>query len=132
MSIPRESHGISRNSIRRGTRCSAGLLRSGLEASGRFTLVEAQCPGVDCAVVDGVAPAQLAAAAKQAGARYLVYGGIHKMSTLVQWARLDVLDLANDKLVLDRLLTFRGDNEDAWRHAAFYAAGQINEAPLAR
>ncbi len=106
------------------------LLRDDLEKGGTLVLTETPCGGDDCAVVDGVAPEALIAAAKQAGAHYLIYGGIHKMSTLVQWARLEILDLATGKLVLDRLLTFRGDNEDAWRHAALYIAREVREARL--
>jgi hypothetical protein len=49
------------------------------------------------------------------------------MSTLVQWARVDVLDLKTDKSVLHRLYTFRGDTEDAWRHAALFVARHVNE-----
>ena len=33
------------------------------------------------------------AAARQAGAKFLLFGGIHKMSTLVQWAKVQVVDV---------------------------------------
>ena len=40
-------------------------------------------------------------------------GGIHKMSTLVQWAKAEVIDLRSGQIVLDRLFTFRGDTDQA-------------------
>ena len=42
---------------------------------------------------------------------------IHKESTLVQWAKVDVVDVERDKVVYDRLLSFRGDDAYAWRRA---------------
>lgn len=108
----------------------AKLLRENLESGGKFAIVEIQCSTPDCAVEDGVAPPALAESAVKAGARYLVVGGVQKLSTLVQWARLGVLDLKHRKAVLDRLYTFRGDTEDAWRHAALFAARHVNEIPV--
>jgi hypothetical protein len=106
------------------------VLRENVENGGKFAIVEIQCQRADCAVEDGVAPPALAESAAKAGARYLVVGGVQKLSTLVQWARVGVLDLKNRKAVLDRLYTFRGDTEDAWRHAALFVARHVNEMPL--
>jgi hypothetical protein len=103
------------------------LMREEIERSGKFAVVEFDCPASDCRVIDGIASEALVGAASRAGARYLVVGGIQKMSTLVQWARLGVLDLESRKAVVDRLYTFRGDTEDAWRHAALYVARHVNE-----
>lgn len=62
--------------------------------------------------------------ARAAGADLLLVGGIHKMSTLVQFARLDMVEVATGRVVLDRLYTFRGDTAEAWRQAErFIAAG---------
>jgi hypothetical protein len=108
------------------------LLREEIEKTGKFAIVELQCGPADCPVQDGIATEPLVAAARQAGARYLVVGGIQKMSTLVQWARLGMLDLESRKAVVDRLYTFRGDTQDAWRHAALYVARTVNEAPTAK
>ncbi|MBO0903930.1 DUF2380 domain-containing protein [Jiella sonneratiae] len=63
--------------------------------------------------------------AKRAGADYLVYGGIHKMSTLVGFGRVDVLDVAKNRVVFDRVITFRGDTDDAFRRAAAFVATDI-------
>jgi hypothetical protein len=74
---------------------------------------------------------ELIAAARKAGAQQLVFGGIHKMSTLVQFAKIQVLDLKLDKLIFERLLTFRGDNDDAWDHAQRFVVRDIVEDDLA-
>ncbi len=108
------------------------LLRDDIAKTGNIRLADLRCSEPECAVVDGVAPDKLIETAKRTGARYLVFGGIHKMSTLVQWARLDVLDLESRKVVVDRLFTFRGDNEEAWRHAAHYVARSIDETALVK
>jgi hypothetical protein len=64
-------------------------------------------------------------AAKAAGARLLVYGGIEKMSTLIQWGKLEIVDLQANRLIDDKMLTFRGDNDEAWRRAAAFAVDEI-------
>ncbi|MER0239667.1 DUF2380 domain-containing protein [Fulvimarina sp. MAC8] len=63
--------------------------------------------------------------ARDAGADYLVFGGIQKMSTLVGWGRVDVLDVEADRLIVDRVLSFRGDNDAAFEQAARFAAKDI-------
>ena len=106
------------------------LLRESLASDGKFAIADIACRSAECAVEDGVAPPALIESAAKSGARYLVVGGVQKMSTLVQWARVSVLDLESRKAVLDRLYTFRGDTEDAWRHAALFVARQVNELRL--
>jgi len=106
------------------------LFREKLASSGRFAVVGIDCQSPACAVQDGVAPATLVESASKAGARYLVAGGVQKMSTLVQWARITILDLKERKALLDRLYTFRGDTDDAWRHAALFAVRDVNELRL--
>jgi hypothetical protein len=106
------------------------LFREKLASSGRFAVVDIDCQSAACAVQDGVAPATLVESADKAGARYLVAGGVQKMSTLVQWARITILDLKERKALLDRLYTFRGDTDDAWRHAALFAVRHVDELRL--
>lgn len=53
------------------------------------------------------------------------------MSTLVQFAKVQVLDLKLDKLVFERLLTFRGHSDDAWDHAQRFVVRYIVAAELA-
>jgi hypothetical protein len=67
------------------------------------------------------------AAVRRAGARLVVYGGIRKMSTLVQWGEIQLLDLEAEKLLMRRTVTFRGDNDAAYRHAANFVGDQLKE-----
>jgi len=68
---------------------------------------------------------ELAEAAKQAGADLLVVGGIHKMSTLVMSMRVAVLETGTGRLVVERLLSFRGDNDAGWRHAGDFVTREV-------
>ena len=106
-------------------------LRSDLAASGRFEPVEIACASPPCTVGNTPAPA-LIAAAKAAGARLMVYGGIEKMSTLIQWGKLQVVDLEADRLLDDKMITFRGDSDEAWRRAEAFVAAEIEGLDLAR
>ena len=52
------------------------------------------------------------------------------MSTLVQWAKIQVADEEQGRIVFDRLLTFRGDTDEAWQKAeSFVARDVLNSAP---
>lgn len=90
-------------------------LRSDLAQDGRYLVV-----ALDCAVVCSSAPVDLtglfAEAARQ-GADLLLFGSIHKQSTLIQWAKADLVDVRTQQVVLDRLLTFRGDDDESWARA---------------
>ncbi len=105
-------------------------LRRDFAADGRFRLVPVSCGPTPCSD-DGPAPADLLHAASDAGAKILVIGGIHKLSTLVQWAKVDAIDVAADRVVLDRLFTFRGDSDEAWERAEAFVSQDIRAA-LAR
>jgi microcompartment protein CcmK/EutM len=50
------------------------------------------------------------------------------MSTLVQWGEVQLLDLASDKLLLRRTVTFRGDNDTAYRRAADFVGDTLKDA----
>ena len=68
--------------------------------------------------------------ARAAGARFVVLGGVHKMSTLVQWAKIQIADEEQGQVVFDRLLTFRGDTDEAWQRAeSFLARDVLQSAP---
>jgi hypothetical protein len=54
-------------------------------------------------------------------------GRFHKMSTLIQQAKFDVIDVKARKVVFDRYISFRGDNDAAWRHAEAFLVRQILE-----
>ena len=50
-------------------------------------------------------------------AMFKIIGGVQKTSTLVQWAKAVVIDVAGKKTVLDKLYSFRGDNDESWDRA---------------
>jgi hypothetical protein len=91
-------------------------LRADLDAEGGFRVVAIACEQPPC-TAGGTPPAVLIARAKQAGARLMLYGQIHKMSTLIEWANCEIVDLEADKLLESKLFTFRGDTDEAWRRA---------------
>ena len=107
-------------------------LKSDLAATGRFQPVDIACASPPpCTAANTPAPA-LIAAAKAAGARLLIFGGIEKMSTLIEWGKLEIVDLEADRLVDDKTLTFRGDNDEAWRRAEAFAVEEIKGLDLPR
>ncbi len=59
-------------------------------------------------------------------ARILIYGGIHKMSTLVQVGKMQAVDLGTERLLIDRLFTFRGDDDRAFAKAADFMVRQVD------
>jgi hypothetical protein len=107
----------------------AEALRQDLAASGRYKVVTLDCGKNPCSVENQV-PQDLIAAAKQAGARLLLYGGVHKMSTLVQNMKAQAVDIDADKLVFEKLITFRGDDDAAWERAERFLAKELLEQPL--
>jgi Protein of unknown function (DUF2380) len=83
---------------------------------------------LDCAptCTAGVtAPDVLLERSRETGATLLVYGGIHKVSTLIQQAVVQMVDIRQNRLVLDRRISFRGDTDDSWRHAASFTATSL-------
>jgi hypothetical protein len=105
------------------TRRFSGALRGDLERGGRFRIVTAQCGAAPCAA-DGE-PSELVARAREAGAKLVLIGGIHKQSTLIQWAKVQAVDVDTERLVLDKLLTFRGDTDEAWERAEAFVAREV-------
>ena len=99
-------------------------LRADLATSGKFRITPLDCQPSPCTAATSD-PAQLINKAREAGAAYLLIGGIHKMSTLVQWAKFDILDVNTQDVVFDRLLTFRGDDDAAWKNAATFLEREI-------
>jgi hypothetical protein len=97
----------------------------------KFRVVSLLCNGQPCAG-DGSDRSELIPRAREAGAKFLLFGGIHKQSTLIQWAKVEVVDIDRDKLVYDRLFTFRGDDANAWRRAEEFLAKDLQSADLAK
>ncbi|WBJ98435.1 DUF2380 domain-containing protein [Methylocystis parvus] len=104
-------------------------LRRDLGRDDKFRVVALDC-GAEACAVGKITPRDLFDAAKKAGARLVLYGGVHKMSTLVQWATAQLVDVEKDRLVDNHWLTFRGDDDEAWRRAEVYLARRLAEAPI--
>jgi hypothetical protein len=64
----------------------------------------------------------------QDGAAFKVIGGIQKTSTLVQWAKVAVIDVGARKIVMDKLYTFRGDNDESWERAEIFVSREVMAA----
>jgi hypothetical protein len=98
----------------------AETLRARLEAGG----VEVVVP--DCACTPLTTPfAAMAEATRAAGAELLLVGAIHKVSTLIGGGKLTLIDLAADRVVCTRTLSYRGDSTEAWTRAAEFAAESL-------
>jgi hypothetical protein len=54
------------------------------------------------------------------------------MSTLIQYIKAQVVDLEANALTFDRLLTFRGDNAEAWQRAEKFLARELMAQELSR
>lgn len=104
----------------------ATLLREDLAAQAGYRVVPIECQNHPC-TANSLSQELFIAAARKAGARLVVYGGIRKMSTLVQWGEIQLLDLEAEKLLMRRTVTFRGDTDAAYRHAANFVGEQLKE-----
>jgi hypothetical protein len=99
-------------------------LRTDLAASGKVRNVALDCPANACSIGE-IEPAKLLDKAQAAGAGYLLISSFHKVSTLVQWAKFDIIDVKTRNVVFNKLVTFRGDNDKAWQNAESFIVGEI-------
>ena len=99
-------------------------LRTDLAASGKIQNVALDCPPNACSIGE-IEPAELLDKAQAAGAGYLLISSFHKVSTLVQWAKVDIIDVKTRNVVFNKLVTFRGDNDKAWQHAESFIVREI-------
>ncbi len=107
----------------------ASGLRTDFGRAAGYRIVTPLCRPQPCAV--GSTPLdELERAAREAGAKLLVMGAVHKESTLIQWAKILAVNVDDGRVVLDKLLTFRGDSKEAWEKAeAFIARELMSAAP---
>jgi Protein of unknown function (DUF2380) len=104
-------------------------LQRDLAANGHYRIVPMSCGSDSCA--PAMNPSELQKAARAAGAKLVLLGGVHKMSTLVQWAKIQIADEEQGQVVFDRLLTFRGDTDEAWQKAESFVARDVLQSALA-
>ncbi len=103
-------------------------LKGDLRERSSFRLVMPNCNPNPCSLA-GSTVGDIVAAAREAGADVVLIGGIHKMSTLVQWAKIQAIDAKTGQAMFDKLFTFRGDTDDAWRRAEAFIVGEIVAMP---
>jgi Protein of unknown function (DUF2380) len=106
-------------------------LRADLGADPRFPVATIACANPPC-TAGNTPPKALMDAARQAGAYAVLYGEIDKMSTLVQWGRVQLVDVAADKLLDDKFLTFRGDTDEAWLRAEAFIVEELKAGDFAQ
>jgi hypothetical protein len=99
-------------------------LRDDLASSG-YRVVPLVCAQAPCPAGGS---AQLLQDARSSGATLLLYGGIHKQSTLIQWMKVEAVEVENGKYLFDRLMTFRGDTDESWTHSEQFLIKQLTEA----
>ena len=98
-------------------------LQRDLAANGQYRIVPISCGAAPCN--SGDEPGRVEKAARAAGAKLVLIGGVHKMSTLVQWAKIEIADEEQGRIVFDRLVTFRGDTDEAWQKAESFVARDV-------
>jgi len=98
-------------------------LRHDVEADRRYRLVPSPCVP-DCAE-KGDVPADRMHAVAGGDAGILITGGIQKLSTLVQWAKVTAVEVGTHRVLLDKLYTFRGDSDEAWERAEAFVSEDI-------
>jgi len=104
----------------------AGAIRNDLAASGRYQIVPLACGAEPCSTASR-SPSDLIEDAKRAGAQYLLFGSVHKESTLIGWIKVDAVELASNRVIFDRLLSFRGDSNEAWQHAERFLVADFKQ-----
>jgi hypothetical protein len=110
---------------RRRLQAFMAALRSELAADQRLRLVVPSC--APACIAGTTASDGLRQAAVETGAQIMVIGGIQKMSTLVQWARTAVVDVASNRVISEKLFTFRGDDEEAWQRAESFTSRELRD-----
>jgi uncharacterized protein DUF2380 len=106
-------------------------VRQGLDRSSRYRVVHLACGHAPCSA-GRTDPAELLAKARAAGARLLVYGGVQRMNAEVQYGNAEVVDLVADRLVFDRSIPFRNDNDASWRYAANFLVAELTKQNLVK
>jgi hypothetical protein len=69
--------------------------------------------------------------ARNAGAKLVLAGAVQKASTMESNVWMGVFEAGDGKRVFFRQATFRGDTDDAWRHAAAFLSREITDHPPA-
>jgi hypothetical protein len=94
------------------------LFRAAVESEleGKLEVLRLPCSANGCRP-SNTEPELLVTQAREAGAEFLVFGSVHKVSTLIQNLQVEALDLETEKVVLRRQISFRGDSDQAYERA---------------
>ena len=103
-------------------------LRDDVTADRRFELMPSSCAS-NCPT-EGPALGDRLRAASQAGTQILIIGVVHKLSTLVQNARIVAIDTTSQRIVFQKFFTFRGDNDEAWQRAERFLSEEVRDRLL--
>ena len=101
----------------------ADELAGALSATGREVAVvareemAARCPGR--------APRCLLDLVREKGGAEVLLASVHKSSSLILTLHAQLVDPAADRIVLSRELSFRGDTDEAWTHAARFLGKEL-------
>ena len=99
-------------------------LQGALGAGGKVDAVELPCTRSGRTPANS-RPLDLLDSARSVSADFIVLGAVQKMSTLISTGWVNVIDVGSGQLALARKLSFRGDNDEAFRRAAGFAADDI-------
>ena len=108
------------------TALKADIVKAIADAGG-FSTETLRCGAKTCSG-DSLDQAEMTRAAKAQDARFIVFGGVHKVSTLIQWGQIEVMDTQTGQTKLSRTVSFRGDDADAWQHAGSYIGQMVVDA----
>jgi hypothetical protein len=100
------------------------LLRERLAREDKYKVLRLDCANATCSA-DSLGAEDLVAAALKVDAQFLIYGRIHKMSTLIQWGSIQVVDVRQKQLLLKRLFSLRGDTDEGFRRAAEFVGEML-------
>ena len=103
-----------------------GELGTGLESTGLYHLLPATGTVIAC---DRGDTACILKRSGEAGAALIMTGAVQKVSTMASDLWVGAFDVASGRRVFYRQLTFRGDTDDAWRHATSFLVHQIEADP---
>jgi len=105
-------------------------LRSEFAADQRLRLIDPPC--ASACIADATATDALRHVATEAGAQVVVVGGVQKTSTLLQWARTAAVDVASNRVIFEKMYTFRGDDDEAWRRAEIFVSRELRDVVAAQ
>ena len=58
-------------------------------------------------------------------ARIRIVGAVQKMSTLIGWVKVALVDTVANRLVFERRYSFRGDSDEAWDRARIFVSRDV-------